>query len=243
MRHRRMRRRQPRGGAADRLAAARLRGRDLLPHQREDFRRRGIGRAGVERRRRIIFEPELDRLRGRPVDHDRHQRQREIDAGGNAAAGDAVAVDADPRLGRYRAEGFEKIHRRPVRRRAIAPEQAGRAQHQRSRADRGDVFCAHRLPAQEVQHLRVIDHVVGAGAAGHADHVQLRAIRKGDGGRQRQHGVGRHRLDPFPDQMHLGAGHAGKHLHGTGEIELRHLRKYHETDLKRRGHGQSLSRF
>ena len=54
-----------------------------------------FGRAGIERRRRIVFEPELDRLRGLPVDHDRHQRQREIDPRGDAAAGDAVAIDAD----------------------------------------------------------------------------------------------------------------------------------------------------
>ena len=97
----------------------------------------------------------------------------------------------------------EKLHRRPVRRRAIALQQAGRAQHQRSRADRGDVFRARRLLAQEGQHLLVIDHVVGASAAGHADHVELRAIGKADGRRDRQHGVARYRFDPFPDQMHL----------------------------------------
>src|SRR5712664_2655991 len=90
---------QPRGGAVDRLAAALLERRDPLFHEREDFRWRGVGRAGVERRRRIIFEPELDRLRGLPVDQQRHQRQRKIDTCGDAAAGDAVAVDAYPRLG------------------------------------------------------------------------------------------------------------------------------------------------
>ena len=122
-------------------------------------------------------------------------------------------------------------------------EQAGRAQYQRSRADRGDVFCTHRLPAQEVQHLLIVDHVVGAGAAGHADHVELRAVGKCGGGRQRQHGVARHRLDPFPDQVQLRARHAGKYLHRAGEVELGHLGKDQKTDLERRGTWAGLSKF
>src|SRR6267378_4142716 len=50
---------------------------------------------------------------------------------------------------------------------AVTPEQTGRAQYQRTRADRGDVSCAFRLPAQEVQHFFIVDHVIGADAAGH----------------------------------------------------------------------------
>jgi len=53
---------------------------------------------------------------------------------------------------------------------------------------------------------------VSAEAAGNTDDVELRAIGKGDGRRQHQHRVGRHRLDPLPDQMHLRIGNAGKHL-------------------------------
>ena len=72
--------------------------------QCQDFGGRGLGRAGIERRRRIVFEPELDCLRSLAVDQDRDQRQCEIDSRGDAAAGDAVAVDADARLCRDRAE-------------------------------------------------------------------------------------------------------------------------------------------
>jgi hypothetical protein len=42
----------------------------------------------------------------------------------------------------------------------------------------------------------------------------------------------------FPDQMHLCAGHAQKHLHRPGEIELGDFRKDQEADLKRSGHGE-----
>ncbi|GCC46167.1 hypothetical protein chiPu_0030061, partial [Chiloscyllium punctatum] len=66
----------------------------LCGDQGEDLGRCGVGRAGIERRRRIVFEPELDRFRGLAIDEFGHQRQREIDAGGDAAAGEAVAVDA-----------------------------------------------------------------------------------------------------------------------------------------------------
>jgi hypothetical protein len=40
--------------------------------------------------------------------------------------------------------------------------------------------------------------------------------------------------------MHLRAGHAGKHLHRAGEVELGDFRKNQETDLKRSRHGESL---
>jgi len=45
------------------------------------------------------------------------------------------------------------------------------------------------LPAQEIQHLVVVDHVVGAERHRNADHVELRAVRQGDGRRQHQHRV------------------------------------------------------
>jgi hypothetical protein len=36
--------------------------------------------------------------------------------------------------------------------------------------------------------------------------------------------------------MHFCAGHAGKHLHRPGEVELGHSGEYHKTNLKRFGH-------
>ena len=123
-----------------------------------------------------------------------------------------------------------------MRRRTVAFEQARRAQHQRSCADRGDVLGAHGLLAQKSQHLLVIDHVIGAEPAGHANDVELRAVGESHRRRQRHHGVAGDRFDPFPDQMHLGARHAGKHLQRTGEVELGNPGEQHKTDLQRRGH-------
>ena len=77
---------EPGGRAAIGFLAALPEGRDPLFHQRKNFSRRGIGRAGVKRRRRIVFEPELNRLGGLTVEHDRDQRQCEIDSGGDTAA-------------------------------------------------------------------------------------------------------------------------------------------------------------
>ena len=78
---------------------------------------------------------------------------------------------------RRRAECGEMVDRGPMGRGAIAIEQAGGAEHQGAGADRGDVF-APRPAAQESEHLLVIDHVVDADTAGHADHIELRAIGK-----------------------------------------------------------------
>src|SRR6266702_2355941 len=61
---------EPRGGAAVGFAAASLRWRDLRFHERQNFRWRGVGRAGIERRRRIVFEPKLDNLRGLSIDQE-----------------------------------------------------------------------------------------------------------------------------------------------------------------------------
>jgi hypothetical protein len=40
--------------------------------------------------------------------------------------------------------------------------------------------------------------------------------------------------------MHFGAGDTRKYLQRPGEIELRHLWKQQNTDLKRRGHGKAF---
>src|SRR5207237_5509850 len=70
------------------------------------------------------------------------------------------------------------------------------------------------------------------------DDVELRAVRKGRGRRQHQHGIARDRLDPLPDQMNFCTGQAGEHLQRTGEVELGDLWEQHETDLQRRGRGR-----
>jgi hypothetical protein len=59
----------------------------------EHLRRRGIGGAGGERRLRRIFHAELNSLRRRAIGELLRHHEPEIDAGGNAATGDAVAVD------------------------------------------------------------------------------------------------------------------------------------------------------
>src|SRR4051794_2040642 len=123
-----------------------------------------------------------------------------------------------------------------MRRCAVAFEKTGGAQHQRARAHRGDVFGAPGLGTQKRQHLLVIDHVVGSEPAGHADDIELRAVGKCNRRHQGQHGIAGDRLDPLPDQMHLGARHRGKHLQWAGEIELGHLWENQKSNLKRCRH-------
>ena len=121
-----------------------------------------------------------------------------------------------------------------MRRRPVAPEQAGGAENQRPCADRGDVLGTFGLSAQELQHLFIANHVVGARAAGNTDHVELRAIGESGSRHQRQHGVGFDRLDPLPQKMHRRARHAREHLQGAGKVKLGNSRKHQKSDLKRR---------
>ena len=104
-----------------------------------------LRRAGVERRRRRIFDLQLNRLRRLRAGEFRHHGQREIDAGGDAAAGEQVAVAHHASGGRGRAERGEQIARAPVRRGAPTAQQAGGAEHQRTGAHRADVARLRRL--------------------------------------------------------------------------------------------------
>ena len=124
-----------------------LSGARRLLHQRQRLRRRRLGRAGIERRRRIVFDLQLDLAGHLLAFEDGRDRQREIDAGGDARAGDDVAVHDDALADRNGAERLEMLDRGPMAGRALALEQTRGAQHQRAGADRRDVFRARRLLA------------------------------------------------------------------------------------------------
>src|SRR5262249_47496468 len=64
-----------------------------------------LGRAAIERRLRVIFEGELDELGGLFAGEFGGEREAEVDAGGDAAAREAVAVADDARRNRLGAEG------------------------------------------------------------------------------------------------------------------------------------------
>src|SRR5262245_25511628 len=61
----------------------------------DDLRRRAVGRAGIEGRCRCIFDGELNRLGGFDAGDLRRDGEGEIDARGDPAAGDDVAVADD----------------------------------------------------------------------------------------------------------------------------------------------------
>ena len=89
-------------------------------------------------------------------------------------------------------------------------EQARRRQHQRAAADRSHVSGALGLVAQEGQDLLVLHQGIDAHAAGHPQHVELRAVVEGEVGHQNEAGGAVDALDPLPDQPHLGVGGRGE---------------------------------
>jgi len=129
------------------------------------------------------------------------------------------------------AEILQHVAPRPVAGRLVALEQAGRAQHQRAGAHRGDVARPRCLPAQEVERLGIGHQRHLAAAARHADHVELRALGEGRRGHDREAGIGRHRIARLPDHVQPGAGHAAQHLGRPGGVELRDVGIEQDADL------------
>jgi hypothetical protein len=105
-------------------------------------------------------------------------------------------------------------------RRPFPLQQASRAEHQRAGADAGDVARALRLPPDEVEGFRVVHQRIHAGAARHADQIELRTLGKGHA-RQDLHAAARgHRRAGLPNQMHLGIWKLDENLIRPRQVEL-----------------------
>ncbi len=107
--------------------------------QRQHVGRRKLGPAGVERRRRRVFDAELDRLCRLLARDLGGNREGEIDPRRDAAAGDEFAVAHDPAIVRNGAEQRQHVPPGPMTGGTLALEQARRAENQRAGADRGDI--------------------------------------------------------------------------------------------------------
>jgi DNA-binding CsgD family transcriptional regulator len=109
---------------------------ESLSHQREDVGWRGLRPSRAERWFGCVLDGELyglgDRRPGNLVD----DRQCEVDASRDAAAGDDVAVPHHARRIGRGAELREEIAPGPVTCRALAAQQAGGAEEDGTRADR-----------------------------------------------------------------------------------------------------------
>ena len=103
-----------------------------LAHALEDFRRRGFRSSRIEGRRRCVFDLQLDRLRQLRPGHLRDERQGEIDAGSDAAAGDNVAVADYATWIRHHAVVFQERTDSPMAGAALAIEKTGGGKNQRT---------------------------------------------------------------------------------------------------------------
>src|SRR6516164_3953708 len=152
----------------------------------------------IERGRRIIFDAKLYRACGRLAGDFGNHAEPKIDAGGDTARGDYIAVTHDPCLLEFCAEERQQFVISPMRGGAPALQQPGNAEHEGAGANRGDVFGAGCLPAHEIDGLAIADRADDAfDAAGNADQVERRAARNAVGRQQTQSAVARHRLSDF----------------------------------------------
>src|SRR6516165_9504768 len=84
----------------------------------------------IERRRRIIFDAKLYRACGRLAGDFGNYAEPKIDAGGDTARGDYIAVTHDPCLLVFRAEERQQFGIGPMRGGAPALRQPGDAEHE-----------------------------------------------------------------------------------------------------------------
>src|SRR6185312_1424959 len=134
---------------------------------------------------------------------------------------------------RPRAEQRQQIHERPMRRRLVAVEEAGRTEQQRARAHRRHPARARALVRHKAEHLAIGHERELPRAAGDEEHVERRAAGEHARRRDRQPRVGAHRVGRLPQKMDLGAGHAVQHLERAGQVELRQPRIQEHPDVRR----------
>ncbi len=220
------------GGAGDALGAVAPARLGALAHGGEDGRVGGLRRARAERGRRIVLDRELDRLGGGPSGDRGGHGQGHVDAGGDAAAGEEIAVDDDALGDRLGAESAQQLARHPMGPGAPSAQQPGRAQHQRAGADADDTARLRRRPAKERQHLRVFEQRVDPGPARHQHQVERRAGGERRRRQDREAVLRAHRVEAFPQQQGLGPRQPRQHLVGAGQVELSQVRKHQEPAAK-----------
>ncbi len=112
--------------------------------------------SAAERRLGIVFKAEGDRFGGVLARDFHRDSQAEVDAGGDTARGDPVAVDGHATADRTRPEGGQEFHVSPVGGRLVAFEEPGGPEEQRAGADGGHVLRGPPLRRQKVEDFAVL---------------------------------------------------------------------------------------
>jgi hypothetical protein len=173
----------------------------------------------IERRRRVILDAELDGLRDRLAGNLGDRTEAEIDARGDAACGDDVAVSHEPGLLVRGSDKGQEIRVGPVRRGTPSAEQAGGTQNERAGADRGDILCAARLRADELDGLPIVDCIDDtAVATGDTDQIEGRTVREGVRRHQAEPAIAGYRSLRFGDDVGCRLGQSGQDLQWAGEV-------------------------
>jgi hypothetical protein len=169
-----------------------------------------------------------------------HQRQRHVDAGGDTAAGEDVAVAHHAAgVGRHAVEGRQQVAPGPVAGGAPALQQAGRRQRQRAGAHRRHDTRIGAQPLQLRDEDRVFHRRDDAEAARHQQHVGV--FDRGQRLRvEAQAAVGVDHAAGGRRQHAAGAGQPPQHLVRAGEVELGDAREQREDDG---GHGGRQGRW
>ena len=159
-----------------------------------------------------------------------------VDACGDTAAGDAVAVFDNAICGDFNAQVCELVAEEPVGGGFVAIEQSGGGEDEGAGADGGDVLGGLGLMAEEVEGFGV-GHLLGGAevAAGNADEVELGAVGKSSVGLELEARHADNGFSGFGDEVDLAVGEGCEDLVGAGEVELGEVGVEEKADLVRHG--------
>lgn len=167
----------------------------------------------------------------------RGERQREVDPRRHAAAGHAVAIEYHALGHRLGAEPGELVARSPVRGGAIAAQQPGGGEQQRSGAHARHPRRPFRDLADPGERFGILHRRDRAEAAGHAQDVGARHLREGGGGVERKLRIGGHRRIRLGHQIKANIAQSRQHLRRAGQVELGDVGIEQEGDVQWLGHG------
>ena len=114
--------------------------------------------------------------------------------GGDTTRGDHVAISNDPGLLVRCPDKGQQIGKRPMGRRPPSFEYSGNPQNECAGANRRDVLCSTRLPADELYGFAIADCPDDAVASARdAEQIEWRTVRKGVRWHEAQPAIAGHR--------------------------------------------------
>ena len=207
-----------------------------MPGGGAGFEKYGVGRvlrcAAIERGLGLVFDRELDLLRGLLAPQESDEAQCAIQSRSDACRADEFSIDHDTLIDGDGAEFFQEMMGSPVGGPYAAFQQIRRAAKQRAGANGENVFRLSRAIADKSDRFPILHHAELAGSTGHDEDIERGRLAERDLRGEQQTVLVADGIQIAGDDMESGIWHAAEDLEGAGEIDLVHVRKNDRSDVK-----------